>query len=43
MPGSTSDIEMHLRLDNVFDQRVDDQVGLPGSGRVMSGGVSLMI
>ena len=43
MPGSTSDVELHLRLDNIFDQWVDDQVGLPGSGRVISGGISLML
>ncbi|RKZ12945.1 hypothetical protein DRQ50_11205, partial [bacterium] len=43
VPGSTSDIELHLRLDNVFDQRVDDQVGLPGAGRVLSGGINLTL
>jgi len=40
-PGTSSDVTAHLRLDNVFDQRVDGQVGLPGPGRMVSGGLSL--
>jgi iron complex outermembrane receptor protein len=36
-----STAEAHLRLDNVFDQLVEYQVGLPGPGRVFSGGVSV--
>ena len=43
VPGSTTDVELHLRLDNVFDQRVDDQVGLPNQGRLISGGISLVL
>ena len=34
-------LELHLRLDNIFDQRVDNQVGLPNAGRTLSGGVAL--
>lgn len=33
-------LDLHMRLDNVFDQRVDDQVGLPNAGRTVSGGVA---
>lgn len=32
---------VHLRLDNVLDQRVDYQVGLPDRGRLLSGGFRL--
>ncbi|MFT5233710.1 MAG: iron complex outermembrane receptor protein [Candidatus Krumholzibacteriia bacterium] len=38
---SGHDIEIHARLDNVFDQRVDDQVGLPNAGQTISGGVAI--
>ena len=41
VPGSTSDVELHLRVDNLFDQRVDAQTGLPEAGRVVSGGVRI--
>ena len=41
LDGPRSQIEAHLRLDNVFDQLVEYQVGLPGSGRVFSGGISV--
>jgi len=34
-------IEILVRLDNVFNQRVDDQVGLPNVGQTFSGGVNL--
>jgi len=34
-------VEVHARLANVFDQRVDDQVGLPNPGQTVSGGVTL--
>ncbi len=34
-----TELEAHLRLDNVFDQWSDFQVGLPEPGRVFSGGV----
>jgi iron complex outermembrane receptor protein len=33
--------EVFLRLDNVLDQRVDDQTGLPAPGRTLRGGVTL--
>jgi len=33
--------EAHLRVDNLFDQWVDYQTGLPGPGRVFSGGLSV--
>jgi len=36
-PGT--ELEAHLRLDNVFDQWSDYQVGLPEPGRVFSGGL----
>ncbi|MEN8007926.1 MAG: TonB-dependent receptor [Candidatus Krumholzibacteriota bacterium] len=39
--GSRNRTEAHLRLDNLFDQLVAYQVGLPGPGRVLSGGVSV--
>lgn len=31
--------ELHARMDNVFDARVDHQTGLPAPGRQISGGV----
>ncbi|MCB1182577.1 TonB-dependent receptor [bacterium] len=34
-------LEAHLRLDNVFNTRVDDQVGLPNGGRTFSGGLAV--
>ncbi len=43
VPGSTSDVELHLRVDNLFDQRVDYQTGLPEAGRTVSGGVALTL
>jgi len=33
------EVEAHLRLDNVFDQWTDYQIGLPEPGRVISGGL----
>lgn len=39
--GASSEMEAHLRLDNVFDQWTDYQVGLPEPGRVFSGGLML--
>jgi len=36
-PGT--ELEAHLRLDNVFDQWTDYQVGLPEPGRIFSGGL----
>ncbi|HPF70373.1 MAG TPA: TonB-dependent receptor [Candidatus Krumholzibacteria bacterium] len=41
--GSTSDVEAWLRLDNAFDTRVDDQTGLPGPGRTLVGGLTLVL
>ena len=41
VPGTSSDVELHLRVDNVFDQRVDHQTGLPGPGRLVGGGVAV--
>lgn len=38
---TSSDISVHVRLDNVFDARVDGQVGLPGPGRTLSGGLAI--
>jgi len=32
-------LAVHVRVDNLFDQRVDDQTGLPAPGRVLSGGI----
>ena len=34
-------IDLHARVDNLFDQLVEDQVGLPNPGRVFSGGLSV--
>jgi len=39
--GPRSQFEAHLRLDNLFDHLVAYQVGLPGPGRVLSGGASV--
>ncbi len=39
--ASTSEVEGYVRLDNVFDQRVDWQTGLPEAGRTVSAGVAL--
>ena len=41
LAGPRSQTEAHLRLDNVFDQLVEYQVGLPAPGRVVSGGISV--
>jgi iron complex outermembrane receptor protein len=38
-PTEHGELAAHLRLDNVFDQRVDWQTGLPEPGRVLSGGL----
>ncbi|MCP4291238.1 MAG: TonB-dependent receptor [bacterium] len=35
------EIEAHLRVNNLFDQWTDFQLGLPEPGRVISGGVSI--
>ncbi len=35
------ELEAHLRLDNIFDQWTDYQVGLPEPGRIFSGGLML--
>lgn len=37
----TRPIELHARMDNVFNQRVDDQVGLPNPGRTLSAGAAI--
>ena len=37
------EIEAHLRADNLFDQLVESQVGLPEPGRVLSGGLRISI
>ena len=41
LAGTRSQSEAHLRLDNIFDQLVEYQVGLPAPGRVFSGGLSV--
>ena len=41
LPGPRTQTEAHLRLDNLFDQLVAYQVGLPNPGRVFSGGLSV--
>lgn len=33
------EVEAHVRIDNLLDAWVDDQVGLPGPGRVLSAGL----
>lgn len=38
-PTARGEVTAHLRVDNLFDQRVDFQTGLPEPGRVLSGGV----
>ena len=38
--GRETEIEFHVRWNNLFDQLVDYQVGLPGPGRMISGGAS---
>jgi iron complex outermembrane receptor protein len=40
-PPSRGDAEIFLRVDNLFDRRVDAQVGLPEAGRTLSGGIKL--
>jgi len=37
----TRPIELHARLDNIFNQRVDDQVGLPNPGQTFSAGAAI--
>lgn len=37
--GESKELEAHLRLDNVFDQWTDYQIGLPEPGRIFSGGL----
>lgn len=39
--GASGGIEAYARVDNLFDQRVDDQTGLPGPGCMVSCGVSV--
>jgi iron complex outermembrane receptor protein len=39
-PRGRHDLAAHLRVDNVFDQRVDGQTGLPEPGRIVSAGLS---
>jgi len=41
--ASQAPLGLHVRVDNVFDQRVDDQTGLPGPGRVVSGGAEFSL
>ncbi|MFN2369701.1 MAG: TonB-dependent receptor plug domain-containing protein [Candidatus Krumholzibacteriia bacterium] len=41
--ASGSDVELHLRVDNLFDQRVDFQTGLPEAGRTLSAGLGLTL
>lgn len=36
-------VEAHLRVDNLFDQLLEFQTGLPESGRVVSGGFALTL
>ncbi|MBE0565802.1 MAG: TonB-dependent receptor, partial [Krumholzibacteria bacterium] len=43
VPGSDTDVDLHLRVDNLFDQRVDSQTGLPEAGRTVSGGIGLTL
>ncbi len=37
----TRPIELHARLDNIFAQRVDDQIGLPNPGRTFTAGAAI--
>jgi iron complex outermembrane receptor protein len=41
LPGPRTHVDLHLRADNVFDQLVAYQVGLPNSGRVVSAGLAV--
>ncbi|MBD3220601.1 TonB-dependent receptor, partial [bacterium] len=34
------ELELHVRADNLFDQRVDFQTGLPAPGRRIGGGLT---
>ncbi|MBU8870942.1 MAG: TonB-dependent receptor [Gemmatimonadales bacterium] len=38
--GQETKIELHVRLNNIFDQQVNYQTGLPGPGRMVSFGAS---
>ncbi|MBM3320499.1 MAG: TonB-dependent receptor [Candidatus Eisenbacteria bacterium] len=40
-PPSRGDAEIFLRVDNLFDRRVEAEVGLPEAGRILSGGIKL--
>jgi len=42
-PTNSGEISAYLRADNLFDQRVDWQTGLPEPGRIISGGVGLSL
>ena len=39
--NSQTTMGVHARVDNLFDQLVPDQIGLPNAGRVFSAGVSV--
>jgi hypothetical protein len=39
--GPRTDVAVHLRADNLFDQHVAYQVGLPNPGRVLSAGLTV--
>jgi len=38
---SQTTMDLHARVDNLFDQLVEDQVGLPNPGRVFSAGITV--
>jgi iron complex outermembrane recepter protein len=38
--AADAELAFHVRWDNLFDQRVDYQTGLPGPGRTLSAGLS---
>ncbi len=40
---SARDVEAYLRLDNLFDQRIDSQLGLPAPGRMLRAGIALSL
>lgn len=39
--GPDRTVTLHLRLDNISNSRVDDQVGLPNPGMLLSGGAEI--
>jgi iron complex outermembrane receptor protein len=41
LPRLARGLDLHLRLDNIFNQRVDDQIGLPNPGQTLSGGATV--